>query len=264
MNMDNKALLKWQIDMGADEAIADAPRNYFAQPAPIIAIPTAANDVAAPQQIAAMQQHPAIASASARSLVDAITNLDELEKAVREFDGCGLKKTASHTVFACGNLAANIMVLADAPAAEDDRSGVPFSGESGQLLDKMLASIGLNRGNCYITNSVFWRPPGNRPPSPQEVSICLPFVEKHIALIAPKLLILVGGTACQAILNREETISRLRGKNYSYQNAYLPAPLPAMVTYHPSFLLKQPTQKRAAWQDLLQIKAFIEAQAIEI
>ncbi len=264
MNMDNKALLKWSFDMGADEAINDAPRNYFAQPAAIITIPTAANDIAAPQQINTMQQHPAIASACARSIADAATSLEELEKSVRGFDGCGLKKTASHTVFACGNPAARIMIIADAPAAEDDRSGNAFSDESGQLLDKMLKSIGLNRNNCYITNVVFWRPPGSRSPSPQEVATCLPLVEKHIALVAPKLLILAGGTACQAILNREETISRLRGKSYSYSNTYLSAALCAMVTYHPSYLLKQPTQKRAAWQDLLQIKAFIEEQAIEI
>lgn len=252
--------------MGADEAVAEMPRNHFATHAILTDAPNVVTESPQPAKIPPTLHHtPSLASASARTLADSVSSLEELERAVREFDGCGLKKTAHKTVFADGNPSGNIMVIGEAPGADEDRQGIPFCGVSGQLLDKMLASIDLSRAqNTYITNTVFWRPPGNRQPNPQETGICLPLVEKHIALAAPKLLILVGGVACHTILGREDAISRLRGKSYDYTNPYLAAPIPTMVTYHPSYLLRMPAQKRLAWHDMLQIKTFIKSQSIEI
>lgn len=253
--MANKALLQWQIDMGADEAVDDAPRNYFAQPVvqvePVREISPAAIRI---------QASPSLGAATARQLADSATTLAELEASVRAFDGCALKKTAAKTVFADGNPRAKVMIIGEAPGAQEDMQGIPFCGPSGALLDKMFAAIGMTRAeHIYISNTVFWRPPGNRQPSIEEAAICLPFVEKHIALVGPKLLLLAGGTATHAILKREESMSRLRGKTYEYRNDYLPAPIPTMVTYHPSYLLRQPAQKRLAWQDMLAIQSFIKA-----
>jgi len=196
------------------------------------------------------------AVAEARALADGATTLAELEAAVRGFNGCSLKKTATNTVFAQGVAASRLMFIGEAPGAEEDRAGVPFCGPSGQLLDKMLSFIGLNRAeNFYITNCIFWRPPGNRQPSADELEICRPLVEKHIALINPKILVLVGGTATSAILRDVRGITRLRGQLFSYQNDYMAEPVPVHVTYHPSYLLRQPLAKKRAWADILALKA---------
>lgn len=254
--MTNKVLLKWQQDMGADEAIAEAPRNYFAAPA---ATPKAEVPVERMSSPAIkLQASPALAASNAREMANQANTLEALEAAVRAFEGCALKKTASKTVFAEGHPKPKLMIIGEAPGADEDRQGVPFCGVSGQLLDKMLAAIGMSRKeDVYITNTVYWRPPGNRQPSLEETSICLPFIEKHIALIAPQLLLLAGGTATLTVLRREESMSRLRGKTYDYKNDYLTTPLKTMVTYHPSYLLRQPAQKRLAWQDMLAIQSFI-------
>ena len=264
--MTNKSLLRSLIEWGADEAVGEQPRNYFAAPKIIEPSFRQQPESSATKDLdsgfrrndsAKLQASPALGHASARALADQATTLAEIEAAVRAFDGCALKKTASKTVFADGNPAAKIMIIGEAPGADDDVQGIPFCGASGALLDKMLAAIGLDRTSVYITNSVFWRPPGNRQPSAEETSICLPFVEKHIALVAPQLLLLAGGTATNALLRREESMSRLRGKTYQYQNEYLPAPIQTIVTYAPSYLLQQPAQKRAAWQDLLMAQALL-------
>ncbi len=283
----NKALLKWQAELGADEAIADSPRNYFlvSTPSspPVLSVRENADGefLSAEQESSAarikdfseadsiktppaknaniLAHSPALAAENARELADKANSLSELEEMVRAFDGCALKKTAAKTVFADGNKQAKIMIIGEAPGAQEDIQGIPFCGPSGALLDKMLATIKSSRAeNVYISNSVFWRPPGNRQPSIEETSICLPFVEKHIALIAPELLLLAGGVATLAILKRDESMSRLRGKIYHYHNKYLKKPLPTLVTYHPSYLLRQPSQKRLAWQDMLLIEEFIE------
>jgi DNA polymerase len=259
--MDKKALLQWYIDAGVDEAIDDSPRDYFAQMPPAL-ISVSTPDVtpkAAP--ITPLHHQPSAASANAREMADKCTSLDELEAAVRAFDGCALKRTAGKTVFSAGNPRANIMIIGEAPDAHDDTQGTAFCGPSGELLDKMLASIGLDRTQVYITNTVFWRPPGSRQPLPEETSSCLPFVEKHIALIAPKLLILAGGTAALSLLRKDLSISRLRGKFYDYSNPYISAPIQTTLTYPPSTLLRTPAHKRAAWQDLLMIKSFLENAA---
>lgn len=265
-SLDKAFLLEWQLLAGVDEAVADTPTNYFAlkleqkpdfshQPAIKLASPISPYHppTASPTPL---HHQPSAASASAREIANACTTIAELEAAVRAFDGCSLKKTATKTVFADGNPAASVMVIGEAPGAQEDRQGIPFCGDSGQLLDKMLAAIGLTRAeNVYISNMLFWRPPGNRTPSTEEINICLPFVEKHIALVSPKVLILAGGVATHALLNNEQSISRLRGKWYEYQNEYLSSPIKTALLYHPSYLLRQPQFKKQAWQDLLMIKA---------
>ena len=200
------------------------------------------------------------AVAEARALADGVNTLAELEAAVRSFNGCGLKKTATNTVFAQGVAESRLMFIGEAPGAEEDRNGVPFCGPSGKLLDLMLRFIGLNRAeNFYITNTLFWRPPGNRQPTAQELEICRPLVEKHIALVNPRILVLVGGTATSAMLKDTRGITRLRGQVFSYQNEYMPSPVPVHVIYHPSYLLRQPLAKKQCWGDLLALKQAITA-----
>ncbi|MBM3602652.1 MAG: uracil-DNA glycosylase [Alphaproteobacteria bacterium] len=184
-------------------------------------------------------------------------DLAGLRDAVEAYEDCGLKTFATNTVFADGNPNAPIMLIGEAPGAEEDRLGKPFVGQSGQLLDKMLASIAVDRQNAYISNVLFWRPPGNRPPTDREIAQCLPFVEKHIALVAPKLLVLVGGIAVKAILQRKEGITRLRGQWHDYRNPAFGDNQPSirvLATYHPAFLMRSPANKREAWLDMLKIK----------
>jgi len=158
-------------------------------------------------------------------------------------------------VFADGNPEARIMLIGEAPGADEDRLGRPFVGASGQLLDRMLACIGLDRRSAYITNVIFWRPPGNRPPTAAEIAACLPFVERHIELVAPEVLVLLGAASAQTLLARNDGISRLRGRWFQFESAGMARPVPVMPTYHPAYLLRQPAQKRAAWRDWLAILA---------
>lgn len=247
----------WLSEAGVDEVIEFKPVNRFRQkasPAPVQA------STAAPASQTSAPIAPAAAIAKARKLADAATTLGALKQAVMEFNGCGLKKTATNTVFADGNPESPLMAIGEAPGAEEDKQGIPFCGLSGKLLDQMFLSIGRSREHFYITNTLFWRPPGNRQPTPEELAICEPFVQKHIALVGPKLLVLVGGTAAKSVLNNSTGITRLRGKEFSYTNPYLEGrSIPVMVTFHPSFLLRQPMQKKQAWQDMLAIKQRINA-----
>jgi DNA polymerase len=196
----------------------------------------------------------ASAIAEARALADKAETLADLEAAVRAFDGCAIKRTATNTVFADGNPAARLMLIGEAPGAQEDAQGIPFCGPSGQLLDRMFAAIGYDRTRFYITNTLFWRPPGNRQPNAEELAICKPFVERHIALIDPEILVMVGGTATKAMLATEQGITRLRGKRFTCRTPYRDKDYATHVIYHPSYLLRQPEQKRATWQDLLAIK----------
>jgi DNA polymerase len=182
------------------------------------------------------------------------TSLEALREALEAFEGCALKETALHTVFSDGNPQARLMVIGEAPGADEDRLGKPFVGISGQLLDRMLGAIGLDRTSVYITNIVPWRPPGNRPPTSQEISLCLPFVERHISLIAPQLLLVVGGTAAKSLLAAPKGITKLRGQWLPYHNAYLETPVEVLATFHPAYLLRSPSQKREAWKDFLKLQ----------
>lgn len=185
-----------------------------------------------------------------------ISTLDALRAEVEAFQGCTLRTAATRTVFSAGNPKARIMLIGEAPGAQEDAQGVPFVGRSGQLLDKMLASIGLFRTSddpatsVYITNTVFWRPPDNRTPTPAETASCRPFLIKHIALVAPALLVLVGGTAAKAVLQTPESMGRLRRHWHAFDVPGLGA-VPTLATFHPAYLLRNPPAKKDAWDDLL-------------
>lgn len=260
--MENKelaSLLAWQYCMGADEAVDDLPTNWLnLPPAPASITPASPRVEAATQavtQAAPAQPETDLTTAidAARAAATEATDLASLRAAVEAFDGCALKQTARNTVFADGVADSDIMLIGEAPGAEEDRQGIPFCGASGQLLDKMLASIGLSRQeNCYITNALFWRPPGNRTPEADEIAICRPFLERHIALFQPKLIIMVGGTAAKALLNETRGITKLRGEELNYGD------IPVRCLFHPSYLLRQPLQKRLAWHDLLTIQNIIK------
>jgi DNA polymerase len=255
--------------MGIDEAIGATPHDSFAAPAPR---PTIATDAAlspTPRAMPAMTLPPLVAPAiarpivpasdeiaGARQLAESATTLAELEAAVSSFEGCALRKTATHTVFADGTPYAPVMVIGEAPGADEDRVGKPFVGRSGQLLDRMLAAIGLDRQhNAYITNILFWRPPGNRKPTDAEIALCLPFVWRHIALGRPRIVLLSGGTATSTLLGRTEGITKLRGKWFDLPVPGLNGPVPALTTYHPSFLLRTPARKSETWRDFLELQS---------
>jgi uracil-DNA glycosylase family 4 len=265
------ALLAWQAAAGADEAILEQPVDrYRAEPAaqarPSLAeAPMPAPGLApaakpAPRPLAARPAgpvSPAItnpAAAGARELAGAARSLEELADALAAFDGCALKKTATNLVFADGNPAARVMFVGEAPGADEDRQGKPFVGVSGQLLDRMVAWIGLDRTRFYITNILFWRPPGNRTPTSDEVAACMPFVIRHIELVAPAILVPVGGPSTEALLQRRDGISKLHGRWFEYQTPGLDRPIPTFPIFHPAFLLRSPGQKRAAWRDLLTMR----------
>ena len=183
-----------------------------------------------------------------------LSTLEALRGFVENVEGCALKRTAQNTVFSDGCAESSVMLVGEAPGAEEDRLGKPFVGRSGKLLDAMLAAIDLDRRSVYIANVVPWRPPGNRVPTPEEVALCLPILEKHIALVQPKILLLLGNTASRAILRTKEGVTRLRGRVHVYQNPYLSHPIQTIATFHPAYLLRSPLQKREAWHDLLTLK----------
>jgi uracil-DNA glycosylase family 4 len=193
------------------------------------------------------------------SIADSCNNLEELRAAVMNFDGCDLKKTAINTVFSDGNPEAKIMLIGEAPGASEDAKGIPFCGESGILLDNIFKAINMSRGtNLYITNSIFWRPPANRRPTNEEIEVCKPFLEKHIALINPKLIVLVGSTAVSAVLGNHFKISDMRGKFLTYQNPYLSEKIDLTSIFHPAYLLRQPSQKKETWYDILKIRNYFK------
>jgi DNA polymerase len=190
----------------------------------------------------------------ARELAAAATTLDELREAVAGFNGCNLKFTAKSTVFADGNPQARLMLVGEAPGRDEDIEGRPFVGRSGQLLDRMLAAIGLDRTSVYIANVIPWRPPGNRTPTPHETQICRPFIERQIELVNPQVLVHLGGASAKTLLDTSEGILRLRGNWRSYRMASGEV-IPAMPTLHPAYLLRTPNHKKLAWRDFLEVKA---------
>lgn len=201
----------------------------------------------------------------ARALADSAHDLRTLEQTVREFDECALKKSANHTVFADGAESASVMLIGEAPGMNEDKYGVPFCGQSGKLLDNMLMSIGLDRAAVYITNTIFWRPPNNRRPTPQEILMCRPFVEKHIALVRPLIVVLVGSTAVESLMMKsssEINMHKLRGQYWDYTNCYMQTTqidcsctLCMTTIFHPSYLLRNLVKKKEMWMDLLGLKA---------
>ena len=281
-------LLAWSLAMGADEAIGDVAVDRFAEserraqalaagrqaPAAAAPRPTATPTIkptappsgtsptppaVVPRAVPALDGGLGATIEAARAAAASADSLEALREAVLAFEGCALKKTATNTVFADGVPEGGLMLIGEAPGADEDRIGRPFVGVSGQLLDRMLAAIGRSRqSDAYITNVLFWRPPGNRKPTDSEIAICRPFVERHIALVRPRLLVLVGGTASAAMLPGSLGITRLRGQWLALQVNGMPGPVQAIAMYHPSFLLRSPERKREAWVDLLSIKSRLE------
>jgi DNA polymerase len=277
------ALLQWYAEAGVDEALDEAPvdRRQAAPPAEAqdylaAAAPSGGFAEAAPPAPAALRDappwrpeprlpepvQPMTRLTGDRAVVDAraqaakAENLTELEAILSRFDGCGLKETAKNLCFADGNPEAPIMFIGEAPGRDEDIQGKPFVGRAGQLLDRMLAAIGLDRSQAYITNIVFWRPPGNRTPAPAETAVCRPFTERQIELVKPKLLVFLGGAAAKHMLETGEGIMRLRGKWRSFECSG--HAIRAMATLHPAYLLRQPLQKRLAWRDFLEIRKALD------
>lgn len=260
-------LLRFYAETGVDEALEDAPVDRFVQtakaappPAPA-AVPPRAFE---PPRLEAPTRPPAPAitasvpdeaqAARAREAARSAGSLDELKELLAGFDGCNLKFTAKSLVFADGNPAAPVMFVGEAPGREEDLEGLPFVGRSGQLLDRMLAAIGLDRTNAYIANVIPWRPPGNRTPTPLETEICRPFIERQIELADPKVLVTLGGPSAKVLLNTQEGIMRLRGTWRVHVTAS-GKEIPAMPTLHPAYLLRNPAHKKLAWRDFLEVKA---------
>ena len=237
-----RALLDWQVELGATEAIGDVPVDRYQLE---IAAPKAkANQ--APVPVKPKEVDPAEV---AQKVARAATGLPSLRAALAEFEHCELKKGARNLVFSDGQAGARVMIIGEAPGREEDREGRPFVGRAGQLLDKMLAAIDLSRdSNVYITNVLPWRPPQNRDPLPGEIAMMQPFVQRHVELAKPDILVLMGNISCQAVLG-QRGITRLRGE---WQQVW---GKPVLPMFHPAYLLRQPQAKRAAWADLLEIKA---------
>lgn len=247
-----RALLEWQVELGATDAIGDQPVNRY--DLPDHARP-AAKSTAAPGQ-GAGQAAPVIAKPKgpdpveiARAAAARAGDLDALKAAMAEFDLCELKKGARNLVFADGVRGAPVMIIGEAPGRDEDREGRPFVGRAGQLLDRMLAAIGLSRTeNVYITNVLPWRPPQNRDPRPDEIAMMKPFLERHVALSDPRLIVLMGNISCQAVLGKRG-ITRLHGHWDQAMGK------PVLPMFHPAYLLRQPSAKRLAWADLLELRA---------
>ncbi len=262
---DLESLLRWYVDQGIDEAIGEDAIDRFAAPAPQpTPLPVQQRAAAAPTPI-----RPAPAAAApprgpvpiespqlvedARALAQRCNSVEELEAAVRAFEGCALKRTAKNTVFADGVAGSPVMVVGEAPGADEDRLGKPFVGVSGQLMDRMFEAIGMSRErDLYITNILFWRPPGNRTPTLSEQAICMAFTRRHIELARPKVLVLAGGTAAKSVLDTTEGIMRLRGK-WTTLSLDDGSAVPTLPTFHPAYLLRTPASKRQSWLDLLSL-----------
>jgi uracil-DNA glycosylase family 4 len=252
-----RALLAWYADVGVDLAIADEPIDRRAADPPSSAEPAPATPPTA--SLPRAERAPQLAAAPiaeteslARATAAGAQNMDELRLALSQFEGCNLRHTATNLVFADGNPEARVMLVGEAPGRDEDIQGLPFVGRSGQLLDRMLEAIGLDRGSVYIANVVPWRPPGNRTPTPQETAACRPFIERQIELCNPDFLICLGNAAARELLQTGDGILRLRGKWMPFEIGG--RTIRAMAMLHPAYLLRQPLHKRLAWRDLLALK----------
>ena len=260
-----RAWLDWHAQMGAADLELDGWRDFRPASPPVAVAPAMPQSsvLAVPAVPAARPSPPQPlrgdrgAVGDARRLAAACRTLDELRLALETFDGCALKQTATRLCFGDGAADARIMLIGEAPGSEEDREGRPFVGPSGKLLDRMLATIGLDRSLVWITNVIFWRPPGNRAPTTAEIAVCQPFLERQIEILAPSVVVFVGGIAARALLGRSEGVTQLRGGRFAYEGPNLPAPVPALVMFHPAYLLRQPLNKRYAWRDLLTLNAWL-------
>lgn len=259
------SLLRWYVENGVTESIGLEPIDRRKKPGSNqaldekSAIPS--NDKGRNQSIATAT--PALATptpkleSSARQVASQSSTLEELRGALSDFEGCSLKKTAKNLVFGDGNPQAQIVFVGEAPGGDEDRQGLPFVGRSGQLLDRMMATIGLDRTNVYITNIIPWRPPGNRNPTPEETALCMPFLERHLEILDPKIVVALGSVSAKQLLCTTDGITKLRGK---WREITIGArnDVPCLPMFHPAYLLRQLPQKRLAWQDLLLLKDKLE------
>ena len=232
-----KNILEWYQLAGVTEAIGETPVNHLqtktAAKVSLNPLDNLIND--------------------ARTDAQKAENLEQLRQLLLSFDGCALKKTATQLVFGIGPLNPDVMCVGEAPGADEDRLGEPFVGESGQLLEKALNAVGLSRKkNCYISNIIPWRPPGNRTPSQSEIAMCLPFIRKHIELVKPKILLCLGAVALSALMEQSGPISKARGTWMTY--TYDGLNIPTMAVFHPAYLLRTPAQKKLFWKDLLTVR----------
>lgn len=280
------AYLDFHVEAGADAALDEHPHDRFSEadaPAPTLRAPRRAAPRAAEQPVSpvantlvpppgsappaaaprtfgrAASAQPDEAASDARARARQAKSLDELERILADFDACPLRFTAKNLVFADGNPEARVMFLGEAPGADEDRIGKPFMGRSGQLLDKMMKAVGLDRTSAYIGNIVPWRPPGNRNPTPQEVAVCRPFVERQIELVDPDIIVCLGAPATQTLTGTKDGILRTRGRLFPYKLPNREVKL--LATLHPAFLLRQPVQKRLAWRDFRSLRALLDGKA---
>jgi uracil-DNA glycosylase len=266
-----QALLDFHVEAGVDLALDETPHNRFAEPkaesapaktpepqrepprasAPLAAPPRSLPKVAAsaPEEVASLAREQARHAGS----------LEELEAILAGFEGCALKFSAKNLAFADGNPGGRVMLVGEAPGADEDRIGKPFMGRSGQLLDRMLATIGLDRSQVYVANIVPWRPPGNRTPTPQEIAICKPFIARQIELAGPEFLLCLGGPATQNLLGVKDGILRTRGRWFSYRTED-GREIRALPTLHPAYLLRQPLQKRLGWRDFQALRRALDGK----
>ncbi len=276
--MDNiKEIMEWYVEAGVDILLEDNPIDRFSEtPPPPRAKTKASSNQSAPSPAQRLAQkaenapRPApapkpqttmpdgAAVEMAKSIAAAAMNLEDLKSAMASFDGCNLKRTAKSLVFADGNPESNVMLIGEAPGRDEDIQGLPFVGRAGQLLDKQLAAIGLDRTMAYITNVIPWRPPGNRTPTPAETEICRPFIERHIELIKPDVILMLGGSSAKTLLKTSDGIMKLRGKWSEVKTDN--TSVKALPTLHPAYLLRQPLHKKLVWQDLLSLKQHIMSQ----
>jgi uracil-DNA glycosylase family 4 len=261
-----KQLLAFYLEAGVDCALNDEPVDRLAEPdsvpvaPPREVIPPPRLREAAPAMPAVPRGEIAVAPeaaiASAREAARTAPTLEALRTLLENFDGCALKHTATKLVFADGNPEARVMFVGEAPGRDEDIEGLPFVGRSGKLLDRMIAAIGLDRSKAYIANVIPWRPPGNRTPTPQETQVCLPFIQRHIELVNPDVLVTLGNPSTQALLSTREGIMRTRGKRFDYDTGA--RVIRAIATFHPAYLLRSPSYKRMSWQDLRAIAKALE------
>jgi uracil-DNA glycosylase len=255
-------LLTFYLETGVDCALTDEPVDRLADAdlvstgsqTPATGRLTAATAVPAARAETVLPPEAAILSA--REAARTAPTLEDLRALLESFEGCALKSTATRLVFADGSPQARIMFVGEAPGREEDLEGLPFVGRSGKLLDRMLGAIGRDRTNAYIANVIPWRPPGNRTPTPQETQICLPFIQRQIELVNPEVLVTLGNPSTQTLLGKREGIMKTRGKWFDYDTGT--RVIRAMATFHPAYLLRSPSYKRLAWQDLRAIAKALE------
>ena len=248
MESEPLSALAWLVEAGADETMGEAPVDRFAarKSAPEARSPAEIPKPAPFRDRGPQQEADSIGTAI--DLARAANSLAELKSALESFDGCALKRSATNTVFADGNPQSRIMFIGEAPGRDEDRQGLPFVGRAGKLLDKMLAAIRLDRTRAYITNVINWRPPDNRDPSPEEAAMCLPFLRRHIELVDPGVIVLLGAVAVRHVMGKSEGIMKTRGRWLEYNVSG--RMVPVMPTLHPAYLLRQPAHKKLAWRDL--------------